>query len=513
MKNRTIAFASVLLLGAGTLRAANAPTNAPADPYEQRAKPTAQSTQGGLFGYYLPYRAIDGNINTPYGWLSEPYGGGTKTDPKDVWWMVELPKKIRVQGAKIIGDTRGGTPIMKNFRVEWRDGETWKTAGEVHDATSNVSTVTWPQPIETDTLRVFFPAKDAPAPVRIIEFIPILAEGGEKTIPQILGLTPKQAAIPFPGPDFPLAKDAGLPVFKYQGVALDFKDMKYNPRNDMIFPSVIRTDKLQKPLGKYYMYMAPHDSPGGICLAYADSLEGPWKEYEANPLISNDWPPNYSVSHVSGPDAVWIEEEKKLFLYFHGENNTTRCASSTDGIHFKYEGVCWTDTMFCSPGSAVGEASYARIYRYTIPGKDNRYIALFMGVHNMKNRKVFMATSKDGRTWEPRMDPVVEPPPGTNQIAGNWYLPWNGKHYIVYHAHWSVNPIVADLQISEVDPKFENPKYVGLLFDHKEAGTWNESMMSTCMFKENGKLYMFVNTGPRRTQKIALAIAPAENKK
>jgi hypothetical protein len=70
------------------------------------------------------------------------------------------------------------------------------------------------------------------------------------------------------------------------------------------------------------MYYSPHDEPGGICLACTDKLEGPWKEYEANPLISNHWAPRYSVSHVSGPHAIWNDEESKLFLYLHAENNT-----------------------------------------------------------------------------------------------------------------------------------------------------------------------------------------------
>ena len=79
------------------------------------------------------------------------------------------------------------------------------------------------------------------------------------------------------------ASIAALPAFRHQGVVLDYKDLKYNPCNDIIIPSVIATDQLQKPLGRYYMYYAPHNAPGGICLAYADSPAGPWKEYEANP--------------------------------------------------------------------------------------------------------------------------------------------------------------------------------------------------------------------------------------
>ena len=83
---------------------------------------------------------------------------------------------------------------------------------------------------------------------------------------------------------------------------------------DVIIPSVIATDQLRKPLGRYYLYYAPHNAPGGICLAFADSPAGPWKEYGANPLITREWAPHYQVSHVSGPHALWIDEQRKLFL-------------------------------------------------------------------------------------------------------------------------------------------------------------------------------------------------------
>lgn len=496
MRNRMIVFVGLLMLGAGMLQAADG---------VEWAKITAQSTNAR----YQPFLAADGQSDRAFmAWISEPYGGGTKEAPKDVWWMLEMPRKIRVLGAKIIGDSRGVSPFPRNLRVEWRDGETWKTAGEVRNVTNTTVTVTWPEILETTTLRLFIAGRDVPGVVRIVEFIPILADGGEKTVPAILGLSPTQASIPFPGPEFPSAVVAGLPAFKYQGVVLDYKDLKYNPCDDLIVPSVISTEKLEKPLGRYYMYYAPHNAPGGICLAYADALEGPWKEYQANPVISRDWQPHYKVSHVSGPHAIWMEEEKKLFVYYHGENNITRFASTTDGIHFKYEDVAFTTKMF----PELSEASYARMFRYSIPGKDTRYITLIMG-NNKGTRRIYMATSKDGRTWEPRQTPLVDPPPGTDQIANASYVFWKGKHYLVYHAHWSVQQMVADLHVSEVDLTFEQTKYVGLLFDHKAAGLENVAQMSANFIQDNGKLYLFVNIGPRLHQKIALAIAPGENNK
>ena len=303
-------------------------------------------------------------------------------------------------------------------------------------------------------------------------------------------------------PNFPHA--AGLPVFRHKGIALDYTGLKYNPCNDIIIPSVIRTDDLQKPLGRYYMYYAPHNPPGGICLAFADAPEGPWKEYDANPLIHRDWQPHYKVSHVSGPHAIWIEEEKKLFVYYHGENDVTRFASTRDGIHFQYEGVAFTTKLF----DDVSEASYARMFRYTIPGKDNRYIALLMG-NNRGTRRIYLAWSKDGRRWEPRQTPLVDPPPGTADVAQAWYLRWNGKHYLVYHAHLRSKHVIADLHVSEVDPALEHAKYLGMFYDHTTAGPENVAQMSPCFLTRDDKIYMYTNIGPRLNQKIALAVAEA----
>jgi hypothetical protein len=301
---------------------------------------------------------------------------------------------------------------------------------------------------------------------------------------------------------------AGLPVFRHHSVVLDYKDLKYNPCNDVIIPSVIRTQpNLAQPLGRFYLYYAPHNAPGGICLAYADRLEGPWKEYEANPIIRKDWPPHYSVAHVSGPEAIWNEQEHKLFLYYHGENDVTRLASSTNGIDFQYEGAVVTTNMF----DQITEASYARVFRYTIPGRDNRYIMLLMGNHK-DTRNIYLAWSKDGRTWEPRRTPLVTPPPGTSQVAQAWYFPWQGKHYLIYHAHEAKDVTYASLHVSEVDAAFEHTQYLGVFYDRTSIAPDNVAQMSPCFITEGNRIYLFTNVGPRLNQKIALAIAdiPAE---
>lgn len=35
---------------------------------------------------------------------------------------------------------------------------------------------------------------------------------------------------------------AGLPTFRHWGVVLDYDGLKYNPANDVIFPTVVRND-------------------------------------------------------------------------------------------------------------------------------------------------------------------------------------------------------------------------------------------------------------------------------
>ncbi|MCV2225404.1 LLM class flavin-dependent oxidoreductase, partial [Pseudomonas sp. C98] len=81
------------------------------------------------------------------------------------------------------------------------------------------------------------------------------------TVGGIAAPAPAHAAVP------------GFPTFRYLGQPLDRSALRYNPTNELIFPSVrYVAGRVEDPLGRWYMYYAPHDAPGGICLAYADSV-------------------------------------------------------------------------------------------------------------------------------------------------------------------------------------------------------------------------------------------------
>ncbi len=159
-------------------------------------------------------------------------------------------------------------------------------------------------------------------------------------------------------------------------IVLSYKDLKYNPCDDIIFPSVIKVPgNIEKPLGKYYMYYAPHSNPGGICLAYSNDLDGEWTEYANNPIITNKWDDKYDVEHVSSPHVLYIEEKKQFFLFFHGDNEQTRYAFSSNGITFEYGDVI-LDTEILSEFSGL---SYARTFKLAKSENTYKYAIFYLG--------------------------------------------------------------------------------------------------------------------------------------
>lgn len=231
----------------------------------------------------------------------------------------------------------------------------------------------------------------------------------------------------------PAASGDELPVFTSTGAIVDrFNDDTWNPTNEYIFPSVFHaSEHLEAPIAEWYVYYAPHDAPGGINLMTADSLDGPWTQHPDNPIIENSWEPHYStVSHVSAPDAIWNEEAGELFLYFHGENTTDRYATSTDGVTFEYGGEVMTTDQF---GRDATEVSYNRIFEHPDATSEWAYGMFFMVNDTSNVRRIALALSRDGVTWEAQPGWVVDPgaAEGTNVSAADLWE-WEGQHYVVY---------------------------------------------------------------------------------
>ena len=306
----------------------------------------------------------------------------------------------------------------------------------------------------------------------------------------------------------PVAAEQEEPTFPEMALAgsvIDPSSLTYNPTGEFDFPTLLdAATHLDEPLARYYLYTAPHNNPGGISLFFADDLEGPWQEYEHNPIIEHVWEPHYSVSHVSSPHVVWLEDENSLFLYFHGENSTTRYATSTDGIEFTYGGVA------LHAGDLEGQVhavSYARVTEHTIPGRDNRYLMTFMdavpgdGLGGYE-RRIRLAVSDDARSWSVDPDPLVSPHPseGTS-ISGATYFPWNGGHYIAYHGS------SGNIFLTDVGSGFDREDHVGILYQPGEGPPENGRAAAPYFVLDGDQLHMFYEVGTRGATTIARAVA------
>ena len=71
------------------------------------------------------------------------------------------------------------------------------------------------------------------------------------------------------------------PTFAATGYTVDMADYKYNPTQEFNFPHHRGHEgpPVKNALGdnayRYYLFYAPHNNPGGNCVAVSNSLEGP----------------------------------------------------------------------------------------------------------------------------------------------------------------------------------------------------------------------------------------------
>jgi len=298
-------------------------------------------------------------------------------------------------------------------------------------------------------------------------------------------------------------------TFQFLGPILDLKAFRYNPCNDFIFPSVLDAREcFAKPLARFYLYYAPHDAPGGICLAVSDYIQGPWKEYGSNPIVTRSWEGHYEVSHISSPHAVWRPDLGKLLLYFHGENDTSRVASSTDGISFHYEKTVISTAMF----EGISEASYARVFDLGRGRGDRRFVILFMG-NNAGTRRIYAAWSPDGLNFTAQKSPLINPPPGTrvSQIGAPWLDQSEGKNIVWFHGDQTLEGqglkgITTDLYRADLGDDFDEETHLGMVFQREIAGgSSNMRASDPCLVIVDGQRWLFLSIGGRLDQNIALA--------
>ncbi|MFI0820813.1 hypothetical protein ACH4TX_32430 [Streptomyces sp. NPDC021098] len=313
------------------------------------------------------------------------------------------------------------------------------------------------------------------------------------------------AALTLGGLSAPSASAApgGFPDYTYVRTLLKPSQLKYNPTGEIIFPTVRGVyDKLASPLGRYYLYYAPHDAPGGICLAYGDSLEGPFTEYPANPIVSNKWAGHYSVNHVSSPHVMWNADLKEFWLYFHGGNTTTRLARSRDGVRFTYDKVVLSTSMM---PSGTTETSYARVFRHDLPSRGARYVMLFMLNNTTNHRDICWGWSADGRNWTFDQTPLVRHSDvGAVNVGGPHLLTRNGSAYVVYNKDKESG---GDIMITEVGADFSRRRHLGVFYKSRSGAPENGRAAAPAFGTDRGVPYMVFEAGERLKGSIAVARA------
>jgi len=307
--------------------------------------------------------------------------------------------------------------------------------------------------------------------------------------------------------------------FNEHYVALSYDGLKYNPCDDLIFPCVTRVDdKLENPLGKYYLYYAPHNKPGGICLAYADDLRGPWTEVDGNPLIEKDWAPHYEVSHISSPHVLWREDLKEVWLYYHGDNDTTRWARSKDGLDFTYGG----EAVKTPEMADMSGASYARVFDSPIAGSPGRFLMTLLlfkyeegSWARFEKFGLYGAWSDDGETWVLCDEPIVSLADCGHDsfVCSPFVYPRDGKVYLVYHLDEVTDRAegrnFTDVAAVEIDSDLQKVGKPFVVCERTYFGDENQRFADPCIIEEDGKVYLFGAIGPRLNQVIGMAVGEA----
>lgn len=326
-----------------------------------------------------------------------------------------------------------------------------------------------------------------------------------------------------------------LPQVKPIGFTIDIDKYQYKTTsNEFIFPAIIDTKKFtsngrfvngQDTLARYYRFYTPHENPGGMFLATAPTLDGPWTE--RNSVIDLNWakavPDNVinTAPHISACQVIWNDLYNKYFMYFHGPNSTTHYATSDNLVNWTFGGTVVTAKQFTLGGT---EASYAKVFEHEIPGLGNKYVMLLMIMEN--NRKIYWAHSTDGINWIPVRKPLISPDldykkiPGTDvkpnyvgsmgsNVAGPYLMEKNGRYFVF------VNGSAGNISVVEVGQSFDMEvhwgdylKYSDVVIDKDENGNlMTVPRVAAPVFIQNdaGKWYMFFEAGGRLGANIAYA--------
>ncbi len=327
-----------------------------------------------------------------------------------------------------------------------------------------------------------------------------------------------------------------LPQVTPVGFITAINEYQYKaPSNEYIFPSVLDTKDFtvngkflnnQDTLGRYYRFYTPHENPGGMFLATAPTLDGPWTE--RNTVIDLNWAKAVSGSnvntadHISACQVVWNEVYNKYFMYFHGPNTTTHYATSDNMVDWTFGASILNAQHFGTKGN---EASYAKVFEHAVPGLNNKYILMLM-IAESNMRKIYWAHSPDGIEWTCIKKPLISPDlnfkkiPGTdikpsywgsfgNNVSAPAFMKSNDRYFVFFHGSKG-NICVAEVGESlDMEVHWgESLKAADVIIDKDINGNpIAVPRVAAPVFLKNdqGKWYMFFEAGGRLGANVAYA--------
>ncbi|MEU6942761.1 hypothetical protein ABZ943_40050, partial [Streptomyces rubiginosohelvolus] len=200
------------------------------------------------------------------------------------------------------------------------------------------------------------------------------------------------------------------------------------------------------------------------------------------------------------PHVLWNADAREMWLYFHGENSTTRLARSKDGITFTYDKTVLTTAMLPS-GSR--EASYARVFRHDLPARGAKYVMLFMWNQANNHRDIGWGWSADGRNWSFAQQPLIDHAAvGAVNVSGPHLLTRGGSAYVVYHTDKGSG---GDIKITEVGMDFTRRNHLGVFYNSGTAAPENGRAAAPSFGTDGGVPYMIYEAGERLSGAIAVA--------
>jgi len=311
------------------------------------------------------------------------------------------------------------------------------------------------------------------------------------------------------GPSEPVPNEVSGPFPEFalsDTIALHYEDLDDYPYNDCIHPSIIDASlHIENPIARYYLYFAPHKHDA-ISMCFSDSLEGPWSQYEENPVIEGP----------SAPDMRWIEEVGQYVMWGHSHNSHTDYWFSSDGINFDLQGESIN-------GSAIdcGNATYTRVYEYPLEVYDSKYIMVYSGKVNSwfgdswfgdPKRHVWLAYSSDGTNWTQLTTPLVKASSGEKsyakqEIYGPSFLQYDGSNYVVYQDNNSEQSggIVKYVKLNgDLDPIGEDRKRNTMLIPSSED-PYNNRYRGGEFYQDGDMIYYYTGTGNKYSEVIVYA--------